>query len=93
MKRRLSSPRPYLLWTGLEVAGLVSGYLIDPYLFGFAVFILGPATGLVTLVGVVIVIASPTVSPRARWTVAVSLLLGVAAVLLAFSLLGSFHWA
>jgi hypothetical protein len=93
MRRLLSNPRTYVLWTGLVVAGLISAYQVDAYLFGFAVFALGAATGVATIAGALFVVAGPGVQPRARWTVVISLLLGVAAVFVAASLLETFHWA
>lgn len=93
MKRHLANPRLYLTWTAVVVLGLIAACATDPYLFGFAVFALGALTAIVAIAGVALVITRPAANPRARWTVAVSLLFAGTAALVALEILGGFRWA
>lgn len=93
MKRFLSDPRAYVVWLVVLVAALFAAYATDPYVFGFAVFGLGAATGVVCLAGGLLVVLNPGAGRRGRWAVSVSLVLAVVAVLLALAILGTFRWA
>ena len=93
MKRVLSDPRAYVAWLVLLVGVLLAAYATDPYVFGFAVFGLGAATGAVCAAGVYFVILNPGASRSGRQTVWASLLLAVAAILGSLAMLGTFRWA
>lgn len=93
MKRLLADPRLYVAWLVWLVSALYAAYAIDPYVFGFAVFGLGAATGVLGVAGGLLVVLNTGASRRARWTVLASLLLAVAALLRALAILGTFRWA
>lgn len=93
MRRFLSDPRVYVAWLVVLIATLFAAHATDPYLFGFAAFGLGAATGVLCLTGGWLVVLNVGATRRSRWTVSVSLLLAGVAVLLALSILGTFRWA
>ncbi|KAB2969694.1 MAG: hypothetical protein F9K18_00955 [Thermoanaerobaculia bacterium] len=93
MKRLLSDPRIYVAWPVILVAALSAAYATDPYVFGFAVFGLGAASGAICIAGGSFVLMNPGASRRGRLAVLAALLLAVAAVLWALSILGTFKWA
>lgn len=93
MKRLLSDPRLYLAWPVVLVAALSAAYATDPYVFGFAVFGLGAATGLICVVGGIFVVLNPETGRWGKLAVVAALLLAVAAVLRALAILGTFTWA
>jgi len=93
MKRLLSDPRVYVAWLVVLVGALCAAYAIDPYVFGFAAFGLGAATGLLCVSGGLFVVLNPGASRRAKRTVWVSLLLAVALVVGSLAVLGTFRWA
>lgn len=89
----MADPRLYCAWPVLLVAVLYAAYVANPYLFGLAVFALGPATGLVCVVGTLFVVLARGASWPARVAVLASLVLSGAAVLGALAVLDRFHWA
>lgn len=93
MKRFLSDPRVYVVWLVVLVAALFAACATHPYVFGFAVFGLGAATGLVCLAGGFFVVLNPGASRRGRWTVSAASVLAIAAVVLALAILRTFNWA
>ena len=93
VKRLLSAPWVYVAWLIVLVASLFAAYATDPYVFGFAVFGLGAATGVICIAGCCFAVMNPGTSRRGRLTVLMALLLAVAAVLRAVAILGAFKWA
>jgi hypothetical protein len=93
VRRLLSDPRVYAAWLAALAAALFVAHATDPYVFGFAVFALGGATGGICLAGLFFVVWNPGASRWARWTVSAALLIAVAVVLGALAMLGSFRWA
>ena len=93
MRRLLAHPRVYVAWLVVLVSALFAAYATDPYVFGFAVFVLGAATGAIGVAGLFCVVLDPGASRRDKWMVSAVLLLAVAAVLRALAMLGSFRWA
>ena len=93
MKRLLSEPRLYVVWLFVLMGTLAAAYAIDAYVFGFAVFGLGAATGLLCVSGGFFVVLNPGASRWARATVLASLLLALAAVVGSLKVLGTFRWA
>lgn len=93
MKRLLSDPRVYVAWLAVLVTALLAARAADPYVFGFAVFGLGAATGVISMAGVFFVVMNRDVSGWGKLAALASLLLAVAAVLRALAILGTFRWA
>jgi len=74
-------------------ASLVGGYFYDPYVFAFAVLILGSLSIGVAIVGLGFVIFGALPGPGARLAIMVPLAFTGVVLGAAFAILGTFKWA
>ena len=89
----IANPAIYITWAAIVVAALVFTYFSDPYVFGFTAIGLAWLTAVITLVGLPAVLRVKPARPSARMRIVVAIVVAVAAITAAFSVLRTFNWA
>ncbi len=93
MKRFITRPGVYVVWTLLVAAALYGTYFSDPYVFGFTTLGLAWLTGAIALLGLGACLFSTRPRPRDRVIIIVALVLSGAVVAKALATLATFDWA
>jgi hypothetical protein len=89
----IANPTIYVTWAVIVVAALVLTYFSDPYIFAFTAIGLAWLTAVITLVGLSAVLRVKRAHASTRMRIVVAIVVAVAAIVVAFSVLRTFKWA
>ena len=93
LARVASSPGVYAAWGALVPLTLALTYPGDPYIFGLTAFGFAGLSGAVGLAGLVVAVASRTLSSAARVVIVASVVVAIASTAVALMVLSTFNWA